>query len=206
MEQETHIEEKEIGSEKYWFGVYGILSLLWLLAYLPQWFVWDWMYEALGSLAALVAVLGALGWLVNAATWRSRRMLIAGLVMAVAAALVMWGVPNKLKLRVTLAANEVQYLKVIDEIRQSPDTWSDAHPKEMVYIDQTDGPLRVGFDLGNGFLDDSWAIVYDPSGEIMKVNVPGSNEKDPFEGVVGSARHLRGPWYFAIFFPDNPNR
>jgi hypothetical protein len=131
-------------------------------------------------------------------------MVIAGLVMALAAALAFFGMPNKLKLRVTLAANESRYLKIINEIRKSPDTWNDAHSKEVVSIDQTGGTLRVGFDMGNGFLDDCWNIVYDPSGEIMKANEPGSSENEPFQGIVGTTRHLRGPWYFAIFFPDDP--
>ncbi len=206
MEQETDIEEKEISSEKFWFVVLGILGVPWLSVFVPQWLMWGFLWEFFGFFAALFGILGSLVWLSCAAASRSKRMLIVAVSISVISVAALAGVPNQLKLRVTLAANEGRYLKTIDEVRKSPDTWNDAHANARVRIDQTGGTLRVGFDMGNGMIDDFWYIVHDPSGEIMKVNVPGTNEKDPFEGVVGSARHLRGPWYFAIFYPDDPTR
>ncbi|MBW3625153.1 MAG: hypothetical protein KY468_17285 [Armatimonadetes bacterium] len=71
-------------------------------------------------------------------------------------------------------------------------------------------PLRVAFVQPGGFSDNYWAIVYDPTGMVMKAEATWEAQhfsNDPnlpstlglFEEPMIGAVHLKGPWYLCRF-------
>jgi hypothetical protein len=129
-----------------------------------------------------------------------QKMLAVALIIGVLSLAALTGLPTRLKTHVTLFAHEGRYRAMIDDIRRAPDTWQETHPDERVLVDNTGQSLRVAFKLGNGLIDDFGSIVYDPSG-VVALESSRENE-EVFGGVLSTVRHLRGPWYYGVLYPD----
>lgn len=181
--------------ERIVFIVFGIGTLLWLVAFLPQWLFWM-SADILGLFATLGGIVGAFGWTIGAIMLRSMRMLIVGFAMAVLCGAVTQGVPEQILARVTLANREERYLSVV---KSPPEISTEIETGEQVLIDKGNGNLKVGFLFGNVLYNDG-AIVYDPAREMIR---PGRTHPMPiFGGTLAGVQHLRGPWYYCRLILD----
>ena len=198
---EVETEEESRGSnEKFWFTILGVLTFPWLLVFIPQWFSWAYFFEFFGFMAALAGTVVALPWLFAAAVLRSKRMYFVAIGIGVSSLAVLAGLPTWLKTHATLFAYEGHYRSVIDEIKRNSDNWHEKFPDDHILVDGSSKAPRVAFCLENGMIDDFGAIVYDPSGVVALES--SSENKEVFEGILGFARHIRGPWYYGILYPD----
>lgn len=182
----------------------AILTAIWAIAYVPYWLSWDWIAESIGFLAALAGIPGALFWLVSAVFYRSKRMLVFGIVIAAASVVVVSRYGEIIKAHATLAIHRSRFLSTAREVLKSPAKWEAAGRIDSATVDTNGGGVRVAFDLGAGFIDDHKSIVYDPEGAVTQQRTPGENDHLPFEGYYGTVIHLDGPWYFVNLNPDVP--
>lgn len=102
-----------------------------------------------------------------------------------------------------------RYEKTITRLRQAPhDQWETICHQDDCSIDESSGSLLVYFVVIHGMVDNFSAIVYDPSGRVMRAD----QSKDTFSfdsqvasardlcgGFLSSARPLGGPWYWCMF-------
>jgi hypothetical protein len=190
--------------EGFSFAFLGISSLLWLAAYLPQWFSWDWLLsDLLGGLSILTGVFGSLLWLICGAIYRNPKMLTAGGAMALLTIVVISGTCEAIKARGTLARNESSYTEIVSEVLASPSKWKEVPYSDSVTVDLAGGGVRIAFDLGAGFIDDFKSIVYDERGDVIKPRESGLDPNVPFGGDFARAVHLRGNWYFLYLYPES---
>jgi hypothetical protein len=101
---------------------------------------------------------------------------------------------------------EGRYASEVNEIIKDRDGWELRNPSSDATVDETDGTVRVAFLLG-GIIDNWTGVVYDPTGEVLKVNgfeLFGDEWREAkvtqlFGGDMTSARHLKGHWYLCTF-------
>ena len=62
-------------------------------------------------------------------------------------------------------------------------------------------PVRLAFSWGGGILDNWYGIVFDPTGNVLKVNdaTQARQVSMLFGGRMTYAEHVWGPWYFCSF-------
>jgi hypothetical protein len=183
--------------------VLGLLSVFWLAGYVVYWCTWDYFIGAVGALASLIGIPGALCWLLGAALLRSKRMLVVGAAMGCLSMIVLSGTGNVIKAHAVLSYKQGSFLSTIDEIKVQPEKWLE-NDALAVTIDIVDNEPIVAFDLGGGFLDDYPKILYDPRGLIRQSTAGKRAEDLPFDANYGSVWHLRGPWYYMYMYPDVP--
>ncbi len=102
-----------------------------------------------------------------------------------------------------------KYESAVEKIRSAPERKSDFE-REYGCLIEPGAPLRVAFRQPGGILDNWVAIVYDPSGEVLKsrqFKSDWSNWHDPtlqkvkrlFGGDLQWAEPLGGNWYRCYF-------
>jgi hypothetical protein len=101
------------------------------------------------------------------------------------------------------------YESAVREIESAPERRADFEREFHCHI-EPGPPLRVAFVQPGGLLDNWEAIVYDPTGEVLKarqIKPDLSNMNDPalqsvvrlFGGDLIRARPLGGHWYWCSF-------
>jgi hypothetical protein len=204
MDKTADLKSEEQSSEEYWFRLVGVLCLLWLPAYLVPWFTFDLFWgDFLFALAMLSGFVGAFLVFCTAAATRSKRILLLGVAMAVCLVLPFGDRQTEVRLWFLLLRNESRYLAIVEEIKKSPATWNDNHGSREARADVVEGTVRVAFELG-GFFDDIPTLVHDSTQTLTDPNGDSPLDKQPFRGSHSRVRHLRGPWFFVLMYPDVP--
>ena len=197
--------QNESPSKRILFWSYVALSTLPILVFLPHLLSWDFMAELMAPFAILGGILGSFVWLATAAITRRLSFLYGGIVLGslCAAALV---VPvDELRISLWMLRYKGEYSRQVQEILKDPEGWQVRNPNARTYVDVAGSEVRVGFVL-DGILDNWVGIVYDDTGEVMRVNALDDEtewRESPitqlFGGDMTYARHLEGNWYLCSF-------
>ena len=202
MDKTADLELRKSPDDRFWFLILGTLSVFWLVGYVIYWSTWNYFIGAIGVLASLAGIPGALCWLIAALLLRSRRMLVVAVSMGCLSMLVLNRTGEMIKAHVALAFNEGSFLSTIDDIQAKPNEWVDMHNSSEIAVDLIEGQPIVAFDLGGGYMGNYPRIVNDPRGLIRTASYGENVSGLPFDGQYHSVLHLRGPWYYAYLFPD----
>jgi hypothetical protein len=200
MDKAADLIDNDPNHEKFWIQLGAVLTVMWLPAFLPQFFTWDFRAAFIGFFAAFGGVFGGLIWVAEGAVFKSRKVFLLGLIIGLLSVLVLSEAFEWTKVRITFLLNRTYYQKQVDMILKSKNP-AQVETDDDIIVDTSGGGLRIAFDLGAGFIDDFKSIVYDPKGDIVNAP-PGLNDNAPFGGDYSRVQRITGHWYFVYLSPD----
>ena len=166
---------------------------LWTVGFVPQWLFWSQGWNGIGALMAFAGVPLAGTTLAVAIGTRDRALLIAGCVIGLQSAAVLFGADEQLRARVTWFANRSYFERTVKEMISNPA----AEPPPFGEVDRSRGQPAIAFGEDIGPCCEWKSIVYDPTGRVMAAN-ESENPSTPFESRVIYASHMFGPWYYSV--------